>query len=148
VTPVRPADPPPPPSVTDGGVPVIDADVPAVDIPMSPSPSELGALEFGRDIAVWTARLFDQPVTSLRYRENPADHRPCPRARTYEVAVADHVILVTAYDSHPSRHQALTVYGVHVDAVPVPFTPRRPAVRLAWQLAWAAWHAVQDPPRH
>jgi hypothetical protein len=150
VMPARPADQqqqPPPSSVTAGGVPVIDPDVPAVDIPMTPSPGEPGAHEFGRDLAVWTARLFDQPVKSLRYRENPADHRPCPRAGTYQVVVAAHVVLVTTYDSHPCRERALTVYAVHVDGMPVPFTPRRPAVRLDWQLAWAAWKAVKDRPR-
>jgi hypothetical protein len=91
VMPVRPADPQPPPSSVTGGdsaVPVIEADVPAVDIPMVPSPGEPGAHEFGRDLAVWTSRLFDQQVKSLRYRENPADHRPCPRARTYEIFMA------------------------------------------------------------
>jgi hypothetical protein len=146
---VRPADPQQLPVTAGGGdVPVIQADVPAVEIPMTPIPGESGAHEFGRDIAVWAARLFDQPVKSLRYRQNPFDHRPCPRAQTWELLVADHVVLVTAYDSNPSPERALTVYAVHVDGVHVEFTPHRPALRLAWQLAWAVWKASKDLPRH
>ena len=54
---------------------------------------------------------------------------------------------MTAYDSNPCRQRALTLYAVHVDGVRVEFTPRQPALRLQWQLAWAAWKATKDAPR-
>jgi hypothetical protein len=144
--PCRPVDGSPCPAAVPGQVPAIDADVPAQDVTAWPSLGELGAHAFARDIATWLSRIFDAPVDAIRYRENPWDHRPCPRAQTYEITlVSGHTILITAYDV-PARTGSgtVTAHAVAVNQRTVPFTERRPAVRLAWQLAWTAWWAASN----
>jgi len=132
------------------GVPVLEPDACRYEVTRIPQPGETGAVGFARDIGCWLSRLFGQPVRRTVHRENRWDHRPCPRAQTAEFTLDDgHVIVVTAYDVAPSRQSpvVMTTYAVHVDGVPVEFTPRRDTVRLAWQLAWAAWKAATDLPR-
>ena len=128
------------------GVPTIEADARADEIPLAPRPGELGAHEYGRRIALWLARLFDAPIQSVTYRENPWDRRACPRAQTYEIRIKGHLVLVTSYDA-PTRdgHGTTTAHAVHVDGQRVPFTPRPGAANVPWQLASAAWHGAVRP---
>jgi len=132
-----------PDQLSAADVPTIEADARTADVPLTPRPGELGAHEYGRGIALWLSRLFDAPVQSLTYRENPWDRRSCPRAQSYEIGIKGHLILVTSYDV-PTRDGAgtTTAHAVHVDGQRVPFTPRPGAANVPWQLASAAWHGA------
>jgi len=111
-------------------------------------PGEPGAHAVARDLAVWLSRLFDRPAQAVRVRRNPFEQRPCPRAWTYEITVAGHEVVVTAWEV-PTLGGTLTRYAITVDGRGVPFVVRRPAAHLIWQLALATWRATcpEDPAR-
>ena len=77
----------------------------------------------------------------MQVRQNPFDHRPCPRAWTYEITIAGHDVVVTAYEV-PTHGGTLTRHTITLDGHHVPFLVRRPAVHLIWQLALATWRAT------
>jgi hypothetical protein len=125
------------------GVPVLEPGADVLPVPDVPSPGEPGAVSFARDLGLWIARIFDQEVEAIVYRENRWDHRPCPRAQSYEIVIVApgvrRVVLVTAYDQlTPQRTSTRTVHAVSVDGKPVDFPPHASTRHLPWQLAWAA----------
>ena len=83
-------------------------------------------------------------VEDLRRPRGGWDHRLCPRAQTYETLLAGHTILVTSFDVPTACGlDTVTAHAISVDhGAAVPFTPRKPALHLAWQLAWAAWRTA------
>ena len=124
-------DPSPAPSAT-AGPPVLEGDARAWDVAAEAHPSEPGAHAFARDLALWLARLFDRPAQAMRVRQNPFGQRPCPRAWTYEITIAGHEVVVTAYEV-PTHGATLTRHTITLDGHHVPFLVRRPAVHLIWQ---------------
>jgi hypothetical protein len=133
------------------GVPVLEPDALVLPVPAQPSDGEFGAQSFARDIARWMQRIFDWPVESVTYRENRWDHRPCPRAQSYEIVIVEsgvrHVVLVTAYDQlSPERTRTCTVHAISLDGRPVAFESLPSTRHLAWRLAWAAWRATTTAP--
>jgi hypothetical protein len=127
------------------GVPVLQDDALVLSVPCEPAVGELGAVAFARDLATWLRRLFDRTPDTVTYRESQWDRRPCPRLQVFEVAIAGHVSQVIAYDVlTPDRRDTVTAHAIGVDThAPFLFTPRRPAVHLDWQLAWAARRATK-----
>ncbi|HEY6793507.1 MAG TPA: hypothetical protein VI248_02365 [Kineosporiaceae bacterium] len=131
------------PAYFASGVPVLEADALTVPVPPDPTVGELGAVSFARDVGLWLGRIFDRPVESVVYRENPWDHRPCPRAQSYEVRLAGHVVLITAYDQLTDDGAAVrTVHAITVDGRAVDYDAPRSVRRQAWHLAWRAWRAT------
>ena len=101
-----------------------------------------------RELAVWLSRLFDRPAHTVRVRTSPVEQLPCPRGCAYEITVAGHEVVVTAWEV-PTLGGTLTRYAITVDGRGVPFVVRRPAAHLIWQLALATWRATcpEDPAR-
>jgi len=125
------------------GVPVLEQDALTLLVDPTPAVGEFGAISFARDIAVWLARIFDRPVERAVYRENPWDHRDCPRAQSYEFTIAGHTILITAYEQGPTSTGF--AHAISVDGRPIKYAPHpdpRPR-HQAWHLAWHAWRAAR-----
>jgi hypothetical protein len=90
-------------------------------------------------------RLLQTPVTTLVYRTNPSDRRPCRAVQTYELDIGDHHIVVTCYETtHPLIRGPVPEQAIVVDDRRIPFDRPTYLEPLEWQLARAIWIAVAD----
>ncbi|HSU36298.1 MAG TPA: hypothetical protein VLJ88_11630 [Propionibacteriaceae bacterium] len=126
--------------------PIPEPDAYRTEIPLEPWPGEFGIHTFCRDIAAHLTRLLHGPATSLIYRENPWDRRPCPQAWFLDLHVADHLIHIVGYPSQrPLQQASSTTHALTLDGRPVEFE-RNYSESLAWQIARDIWTAAIDSP--